>query len=872
MGIVYSAYDEELDRRVAIKLLKQDDRRAGEGRARMLREAQAMARLSHPNVVQVYDVGEYRGQVFLAMELVEGLTLGEHLRKLEGAPRWRARLDVCVQAGRGLVAAHAAGLIHRDFKPDNVLVRTDGVPRVSDFGLARAHDVGERDEDGELSASASSWHGRRSALSYDKVSYVEVSDERDEPERSVESIELAKPLTRAGALIGTPAYMSPEQLLRRPVSTKSDQFSFCVVVYEALYGERPFAGADRAALTLNIAQRRVRPPPRSARAPTYVREALLRGLSPDPDDRWPSMDALLKRLRGRSQRPWRLGLLIVITAGVFTAGGYLYASRMQRQLSEQRARCTGAAEHLAGVWDDERRDAVERALLATGLRSADDARRRVREQLDRYSQRWVDAHTDACEATRVRGEQSEHMLDLRMACLQRLLHELDAFTSALTTIDAESVSRAVQLSLELAPLSSCEDLEALRGSASTAPPPEDAAAVRALQTRLLSVSARARLGAFRSGLTLARELSEEARQLGYAPLVADSLNARARAELALGEYTAARATALDAFWAAESVGDDRRKLESLTSLVEINGELARLDEALEWGAGGQAIVARVGASSLAHAELLTNIGYVHWHMQDYDAARSYHERALALYRRLLGPDDIRVTRPLFHLGRVFHRLGDFDESRRLQERALAISEAALGPEHPRNADFLNNLGNVAWDERRFEDARAIFERNIDIYERAFGPEHPALAGAVSNLGDVLSSMGRHEQALASYERALRMYIATLGADHPRCAFAQRGIGEVLYALGDYEGARPQLERALATAEAQPFALRLIARTRFGLARVLWELGDEQRARALELGRRAEDEYARSGEVYAREHKEVVAWLAARDHVPRTPAG
>ncbi|MCB9751155.1 MAG: serine/threonine protein kinase [Myxococcales bacterium] len=833
MGVVYSAFDEELDRKVAIKLLREEQRRAGEGRTRLQREAQAMARLSHPNVVQVYDAGDYDGKVFLAMELVEGVSLREWLER--APPSWRERLDVCIQAGRGLAAAHAAGLIHRDFKPENVIVSPDGVPRVGDFGLARSHDAALEERP------------------------AQPGDDRELGESS--ALELR--LTRAGTLVGTPAYMSPEQHLRQPASTLSDQFSFCVVTFEALFGERPFAGHDRAAITLNITQGRISTT-RGVRVPARVRDALVRGLRADPEERWPSMDALLGALTGaRARGRWPVWLTLGAMVSVF-AGGYLFAVWPRGQVEPDRPVCSGAEAHLEGVWDDERRAAVERALLATGAASAADTALRVRAQLDRYREGWIAAHHRACEATHLRGEQSAAMLDLRMACLQRELHGLGALTSLLAEIDADGVTRAVQASLELAPLTRCEDLEALRSAAAAAPTPDDPAAVQQVRSRLSTVTARTQLGAFDAARALSRELVELARALSYAPLLAEVLLARADVEIALGDYEPARATVIEAYWLAERVRDDLQKLRALTLLIDVEAKLASFDAALEWSEGGRVIAARVGEDSLANAELLTNIGHVHWHRQEYETARGFHERALAIYRQQLGPEDIRLTRPLFHLGRVFHRLGQFDESRRLQERALAISEAALGPEHPRNAEFLNNLGNVAWDERRFEDARAIYERNIRIYERAFGSEHPQLAGALNNLGDVLSGMGQHVQARRYYERALKTYAATLGEDHPHRAFPLRGLGEVHLELGDHARARSYFEDALTLHESHPFPLRLIARTRFGLARVLWAEGEgEPRARALALARQAEDEYQRAGDVYAAEHAEVVTWLQAR---------
>jgi eukaryotic-like serine/threonine-protein kinase len=277
MGVVYAAEDPRLGRKVALKLLRPTLADSeGERQARLLREAQAMARLSHPNVLPVFDLGTEGGQVFLAMELVEGSTLAAWLKEHERP--WRQVLGLFLEAGRGLAAAHRAGLVHRDFKPANVLVGTDGRPRVTDFGLVR---VGAAEESAQAPAP-------------------------------MPGDELA--LTQAGAVPGTPAYMSPEQLAGRPVDARGDQFSFCVALYEALYGVRPFA-ADAPPESRWTLRR----PERDPRLLTSVKAALDRGLALEPAERFASMDALLEALvqaPRSSRRWWALGL----AAGLALAG------------------------------------------------------------------------------------------------------------------------------------------------------------------------------------------------------------------------------------------------------------------------------------------------------------------------------------------------------------------------------------------------------------------------------------------------------------------------------------------------------------------------------------------------------------------------
>ncbi len=269
MGVVYRAYDPQLDRKVALKLVhvQASAPRRHRARARLLREGQAMARLAHPNVVPVFDSGTHGDDVFIAMEYVEGITLREWLR---AAPRrWREVLAVCTDAARGLAAAHRGKLLHRDFKPSNVLVGADGRARVLDFGLARALE-------------------QRDASSDD-------FDELDGRSR------LETGLTEVGAVVGTPGYMAPERLVGGPGDERSDQYAFAVALYEALAGRHPFpvpSGQD-ARQFLAVAPQT--PPPRIAVVPRWLDRIVARGLAADPERRWPSMDALIAAL---ADDPW----------------------------------------------------------------------------------------------------------------------------------------------------------------------------------------------------------------------------------------------------------------------------------------------------------------------------------------------------------------------------------------------------------------------------------------------------------------------------------------------------------------------------------------------------------------------------------------
>ncbi|MCB9541674.1 MAG: serine/threonine-protein kinase [bacterium] len=294
MGLVYAAYDDVLDRKVAIKLLR-DDGPKSEDRARIRREAKAMARLSHPNVAQIYEAGEYRDRLYLAMEYVPGESL-DVWQSVEPRP-WEAILAMYLEVGRGLAAAHAAGVLHRDFKPHNVLIGDDGRPRVIDFGLARP--VGE--------AEAPRADGDRLEDSLDGDFSLDV------------------PVTRTGTVVGTPAYMSLEQFQGKPLDAASDQFAFCVALYEALYGAPPYPRDQLPHLLAALTRHAVQPPPPDTRVPAWLHHAIVRGLAPDPAHRWPSMPALLAELaRDREHdpdtaRPGRLLFVASIAAVIFVS-------------------------------------------------------------------------------------------------------------------------------------------------------------------------------------------------------------------------------------------------------------------------------------------------------------------------------------------------------------------------------------------------------------------------------------------------------------------------------------------------------------------------------------------------------------------------
>jgi eukaryotic-like serine/threonine-protein kinase len=474
MGEVFLAHDDELDRPVALKLvharLGHDDHFA----ARMRREARALARLAHPNVVHVYEVGEHQGRVFIAMEYVQGQSLAGWIR--DHAPRWQAVLDAYLAAGEGLAAAHAAGLTHRDFKPDNVLRGADGRVRVADFGLAHV-EGGATDPPADTPASDPS--GKH-------------------------AVTLDQRLSATGGVMGTLDYMPLEQVRGGTVDARSDQFAFCVALYAGLWGRLPHAAAslgDRERVLVEV--RPAVPPP--AVVPGWVWPIVQRGLARDPAQRWPDMRTLLDRLRRTPVRRRARRRAVGTLLGLSLAAGGGWAALAPAPL------CTPDASALAGTWDEPRRLAVRAAFTATGERFADESAARVERSLDAWAAKWTAARAENCAASRIQGVQSESTLDRRTACLERQRREVGALVTTLAHADARAVARAGEALRGLPELGACS-VQAIDAQAEPVVAPTDRDAVDAGYDAL---------GAAHSALNLGQvDLAVEQRQAwrGRSPL------------------------------------------------------------------------------------------------------------------------------------------------------------------------------------------------------------------------------------------------------------------------------------------------------------------------------------------------------------------
>jgi serine/threonine-protein kinase len=790
MGVVVAAYDARLDRRVALKLLRRLERAEGGGleEAWLVREAQAMAKLSHPNVVAVYDAGTLEdGSIFIAMEHIQGQNL-RRWRTQE--PRtWRQVLEAYVAAGRGLAAAHAAGLIHRDFKADNVLVGQDGRVRVTDFGLART----ERAAGSEAQPPAP-------VRQQQPVEPSGAVGPTDLPETVRPSGSWPSVLTLPGLFMGTPAYMAPELFQGSPADLRTDLFAFCASLYEALFGQLPFRGSRPTDFTRAQFEGNGVTPPEASDVPAWVTRTVLWGLQPKAEKRPPSMEALLTALQNDPEvkrrallRRGAVGLTIAALAAV-AVGGW---TRQQAPASD----CAQVQRQLEGVWDEGMKARVREALLGTRLSYAPDTFARVSAVLDGYAGAWVTQRREVCEYMRQQAVQVQGLSLRREYCLERRRSQLRALTELLAQApDRELVPKAVQVAQSLPPLEYCADVKALTAAV---PPPEEPvlrAKADALQQELDGTEALLEAGKYKEGLSQADTLLGQAEKVGYMPLHARAMFLAALARDGTGDYKGAEELARQA----SMLGARSKELVVAARASGLVLFLTGYRQARHQDAGvlklGVDMVVELADDDLVRANAFNTQGIILTMAERHEEARQQYAHALALREKVLGPEHPLVTPALNNLGNVLQEMGRYEESLRMHERVLTIREKALGPQHPDMASALGNLGNVLASLGRYEEALQRYERALVVREQALGAEHPLVANTLTNLGDTLLTLGRYEEARRMIERAVAIQEKALGADHPRIASTLTSLGMVLEEQGQYEAARRRYERSLAMEE------------------------------------------------------------------------
>ena len=901
MGTVLSALDPELDRKVALKVLHATAR--GGDRARLQREAQALARLSHANVMVVHDVGTWvdpagERHVFLAMELVEGETLSDWL---ESAPRSIAAIvDAFAQAGRGLAAAHAAGLVHRDFKPHNVLVANDGRVRVTDFGLARAFADDAR---------------------------VPITGDPDAGPISLPEVPLNDTITRTGEWVGTPAYMAPEQLEGRPADPRADQFAFCVALFEALHGARPFTARTPGAILEAIRAGRIATPASSRRVPRRLRRALAQGLAADPEARHRSMDALIDVL----ERPASLWTRAVpVIALVLGAVGWWSMSARAHDW------CEGVDERTDEVWGPARRLEVQERFAAVQAPYARDVWRNVATELDRRAEEWALAQGEAC------AEQASApaVAARRMACLHRRLESLRSYTDLLLEADAGIVEHAIE---GLEGIGDASDCERVRG----APMSHDAASDEArleLTSELARVDVYGDLGRFREAVEVARSARARAVTIGDRWLEAEAVYALGRALEDDGHPDEAEQAYHDAFAVALAAGHDEVVARAAMSVAVLVSQSERMQDARRWIEHAEGAVERLGEGAGRLAPQLENArGRVAHLAGDFEAAREAFDHARRLREELVGADHPALASYLVNLGHALAELGRLEESAEAMQRAADLEERGYGPEHPRLATTLAALCATLSELDRADEAIARCTRAREIFQTTVGESHPRMGTTLTNLGNAYGRAGRYAEAIEAYEaarrnaeaiygpddgrtalvlnnlgvlhelrgeyeaaladhrRALEIMARSLGEDHPRTAVARMNLGSVLGKLERWDEAEPVIRRAVVTLEATRGAdhpdialalgmlaetflhrdrpadavpllerareaignaeghARQAAQTDFALGSALWESGQD-RDRGLRLVHAARKAFVALGEAGADNVADVDAWL------------
>jgi len=839
MGEVYAAYDPELDRKVAVKLLRVKPGNGvslAEGRTRTLREAQAIARLSHPNVVVAYDVGTFEDKVFIAMEYVEGNTVTYWLKVQERS--WREILSVFKDAARGLGAAHEKGLVHRDFKTDNVMVSRDRHVRVMDFGLARqvqdkaAPAPAPVDGSGAVRASGAAAIPIRiltgSVAGGDGPSTVVLPTDPVAPipiEGRSSSGSFDARLTRTGAMMGTPAYMAPEQFLGTPTDARSDQFSFCISLYEALYGERPFEGSSMSTLTANVVHGNVREAPAGSKVPLWVRKVLLRGLMPRARDRWASMEALIEALekdpniKRKKVGQWAGGVMLI--GGLLVGGKLLVANQNQV--------CTGGPAKLAGIWDlakpgesePARHAQIRKAFIATGKTYAPDVFATVHHALTTYAQNWATMHKEVCEATEMRREQSAEVMDLRIECLNERLGGIRALTNVFSEATGEVVERAVNAANSLETLDRCADIPLLRAVVKPPTDPATKAMVADLRSRFADVKARFDAGNWDEMLKKGKALIGDARALGYQPVIAEGLALTGIMQTKMNDPRPAETALTEAFWLADSSRHDEIRAEAAANLVYVVGYLQnRFEDSRRWATAAESVLQRMGGHDLLRA----------WLLNDH--------------------------------GAVLQLKGEKEAALRLNTQSLELKKRVLGNSHPDVSISEGNLAIALLALKRFPEALAHIDNAVAIAKETLGAGHPDLALHLFNRGEILRALDRQREARAAYEGARAIWERELAADNNYVVYALTGIGQTFLADGEPNRALLPLERAFKMVQTDaPNSLHR-AETAFALARALWGT-HRDRGRAIALAEEAKATYAKAP-ANKDELSEIEDWLRRVD--------
>ncbi len=774
MGVVYAAFDAKLDRRCCLKVLHPAPAldAASRGHAKLEAEAKAMARLAHPNVVTVHDVLAWGGQLILVMELVDGLTLAQW--RTAKARSHEEILRVFRDAGAGLAAAHRAGIVHRDFKPSNVLVGDDGRAKVADFGLAH----------------------------------------------------LVEQQPAAGAVHGTPAYMAPEQRRSRPVDARADQFSFCLALLETLTGENPWRTcppvADEAQLSAPFAAL----PRALAALPRPAASALQRGLRQNPEERFANMEALLSRLQSRRPGSARVVLAVATLTLALVFGGV--------QLTRVRA-CESDATLATLAWGAREREQVSRAFNSLASPLAGQTLPRVAQRLDAFVERWAEARRATCgwvpapEAPQVQACLAGQLLHLRslipvLAELQepqRALQAVSALPEPSSCADPRLARPARPVDPALEPQAAVVREGLARATAlqstgryadASAELERQVAAARRLGDDALLGEALALLG-WALGNQEQPEPSRQALQEAavLALRAGDRLTA-ARCWLRMsagGGFDSGESLRLAQFGMAE-VERAGRPPEMMalahTSLGNALSQLGRWTEAAEeHRLSASAARAYAGPDSYGVGVALFNLGGVLGEAGRMDESAQAATEALELFKRVLGPGHPFVADCLDNLATLDRGGGRMEAAIARSEQSLAIRRETQGTSHPEYCFTALSLASARFLAAPSDASQAAYLAALSALEAVESPS--GHAGSALQVAEDLLARGRPAAALPLCERAKRILGESVGADHPLLAQARSALGRTLLELHAPARAVPELEAALRVQRARDLSLR-----------------------------------------------------------------
>ena len=789
MGLVFEGVELATGRRVAVKLLLEGH---AANMARFAVEAEILERLDTDTIVAYVAHGVTRGgEPYLIMEWLEGETLAALLARR--ALTLDDALIIARRIAAALACAHAHGIVHRDVKPSNVFLLGGavGAAKLIDFGIARHFDRDDRK------------------------------------------------LTTTGQLVGTPGYMAPEQALgRRDLDGRVDLFALGCLLYEMIHRQPPFPGVEVVEVLARVLMQDPQPPATpDTGVPPRVASLVTALLVKEPQDRVATaalVEAELAEIAGaiargdqaalrrepyrrvtRTRRPRRslavLGAVVAVSSGAaiwkLRDGGEGAAPML----------CEGGDTAFASAWNAERRQTLRAALVKAGTPAAP-----LEGVLDGYRDSWVAQHAEACRATRVHGEQTEAMLDLRMVCLERRRQAVVALLEVVSTAPPQTAARASNAAKGLPPVADCANVATLK---LVEPPPADPAVraqLDALAARLAAARVRYQTGAYEGALGEARTIAVAARQLGYRPFEADAGLLQGQLEHRLNQLDAAIVTLQAAVWAAEAGRNDEAAARGWVLLVFLVGyERRDFAKAQELAQRTSAAIARLGGNADIEASLEQSLGAIAATEGKLYESIVHFRKAIPLLEKQFGPAHPNVAGARENLATALLQQGDARGAVELMMQVLAIRERTLAAGHHLIGRALQNLGSARDQLDEHAAAEADLRRALAISKASLAPEHPEIVELHTMLARVLSNAGKSAEAVAIGRTGLTLAEAAYGADSAQLAMHLLSAADV---LGD-AGKLAEADALLARAESRFADPKLDARG--DLARTWLARGDLQ---------------------------------------------